>query len=98
MVGSLCVRCMSARYGFKMHWKSHIGEKCYKCEDCEVTFQQKGSLQEHRKHVHLIDRPADEVYDSDKGCDITGDDGGTMSEHGVHLTDVHRLPATSSDG
>ena len=63
----LCKKCgesLPDRYNFKLHMKSHEGEKCFKCDLCDYA----GVSYRHLE-AHLLTHSGDKPYECDQ-CDM----------------------------
>ncbi|KAE8747878.1 hypothetical protein FOCC_FOCC005491 [Frankliniella occidentalis] len=43
----ICFRVLSTKNSLKMHYRSHTGERPYKCGECEMAFTKRGDLGRH---------------------------------------------------
>lgn len=78
-VCGLRTRCKSALI---IHFRSHNGERPYKCPHCEVSFAQSGTLSEHIKRKHT---DADRITSDCFACEYCGKQFVKKGDMLVHL-------------
>ncbi|KAK3915509.1 Zinc finger protein 182 [Frankliniella fusca] len=69
----VCLRVLTTKSSLKMHYRSHTGERPFKCGECEMAFTKKGDLGRHLL-IHANAKPFP--------CSICGydEDGGVFLE------------------
>ena len=51
------------RYHFKLHWKTHEGEKCYKCDECDYA-----ACSQRHLESHILTHSGEKPFECDE-CD-----------------------------
>ncbi|XP_077292605.1 zinc finger Y-chromosomal protein-like [Arctopsyche grandis] len=53
----ICGKSFLGKYVFRVHCRTHKGERHFKCSHCDVAFFKDGSLRAHIERVHINPKP-----------------------------------------
>ena len=71
-----CNKGFTTKYSLSVHIKRHVGDKQWKCTECEGAFITKDALRKHTVSVHSNERP----FECDQ-CDSKFPHKGALSRH-----------------
>ena len=83
--------CCTNRYHFKLHWKTHEGEKCFKCDECDYA-----ACSQRHLESHILTHSGEKPFECDE-CDHAFRQKQLLTRHKNHHHTADYQPPTPRD-